>query len=51
MSIIRPPYTGDAVLDSWTNQITQQLNMGLTPGIDTASGLSLINISEPTRPY
>lgn len=40
MSIIRPPYTGDAVLDSWTNQITQQLNMGLTPGIDTASGSS-----------
>jgi len=40
MSIIRPPYTGDAVLDSWTNQITQQLNMGLTPGIDTSSGAS-----------
>ena len=28
MTVIRPPITGDAVLDSWTNQITQALNSG-----------------------
>lgn len=38
MSIIRPPYTGDPVLDSWTNQITQYLNIGLLPGVNTPSG-------------
>jgi hypothetical protein len=40
MSIIRPPYTGDPVLDSWTNQITQALNMGLLPGVN-ASGAGI----------
>ena len=29
MTVIRPPITGDAVLDSWTNQITQALNSGI----------------------
>ena len=39
MSIIRPPYTGDPLIDSWTNQITQAINMGLTlPGVQGQSG-------------
>ena len=29
MAVIRPPITGDSVLDSWTNQITQALNSGV----------------------
>ena len=39
MNIIKPPYTGDPTLDSWTNQITQALNMGLLlPGIQGQTG-------------
>ena len=39
MSIIRPPYTGDPLIDSWTNQITQAINMGLMlPGVQGQSG-------------
>ena len=33
MSLIRPPITGDAQLDSWTNQLTQQINKGILPGV------------------
>lgn len=39
MNIIKPPFTGDPTLDSWTNQITQALNMGLLlPGIQGQTG-------------
>ena len=39
MNIIKPPFTGDSTLDSWTNQITQALNMGLLlPGIQGQTG-------------
>ena len=39
MSIIRPPFTGNSTLDSWTNQITQALNMGLLlPGVQGQTG-------------
>lgn len=39
MYIIRPPFTGNAEIDSWTNQITQALNMGLLlPGVQGQSG-------------
>ena len=29
MAVIKPPITGDLVLDSWLNQITQALNTGV----------------------
>jgi len=32
MALIRPPITGDPQLDSWTDQITNQLNQGFLPG-------------------
>ena len=35
MAIVRPPFTGDGALDSWTNQITQSINMGLSIGQST----------------
>ena len=41
MAIIRPPFTGDATLDSWTNQITQAINMGSAlPGSQGSSSAS-----------
>tara|TARA_R110002153_G_scaffold3381_1_gene16481 strand:+ start:1639 stop:2859 length:1221 start_codon:yes stop_codon:yes gene_type:complete len=41
MSIIRPPFTGDGALDSWTNQITQAINMNSAlPGTQGASSSS-----------
>ena len=41
MNIIKPPYTGDITLDSWTNQITQAINMGLLlPGVQGQSGVA-----------
>jgi len=47
MAIIRPPFTGDATLDSWTNQITQALNMGSAlPGAQGSS--SSTSSSGPT---
>ena len=30
--LIRPPITGDPQLDSWTDQLTRQINQGLVPG-------------------
>ena len=32
MALIRPPITGDQQLDSWTDQLTKQINQGLVPG-------------------
>ena len=29
MAVIKPPITGDLVLESWLNQITQALNTGV----------------------
>ena len=35
MAVIKPPITGDLVLDSWLNQITQALNTGV---VGTSAG-------------
>ena len=32
MYLIRPPITGDPMLDSWTDKITNSINQGLLPG-------------------
>lgn len=32
MALIRPPITGDPQLDSWTDQLTRQINQGILPG-------------------
>jgi len=61
MTVIRPPITGDSVLDSWTNQITQALNSGAIAsfaggtaqvggtGTDGASGFNTATIYLYTR--
>ena len=61
MAVIRPPITGDSVLDSWTNQITQALNSGVLAtsvggtaqtggtGTDGASGFNTATIYLYTR--
>ena len=38
MALIQPPVTGDPQLDSWTLQLTRQINSGLTPGGFGSSG-------------
>ena len=42
MSVIKPPITGDAILDSWTQQITRELNSG--SGGTGAGGTSQANV-------
>jgi len=52
MNIIRPPFTGNAEIDSWTNQITQALNMGLLlPGVQGQSGEGAAGPSGNTAIY
>jgi len=61
MPVIRPPILGDANLDSWTNQVTQQINTLIVtqtsagasadgaagvPGADGADGVSAPHYSE-----
>ena len=38
MSVIKPPITGDSTLDSWTNQITQTINAGVSSGSSPSVG-------------
>ena len=38
MAVIKPPITGDPTLDSWTNQITQTMNAGVTTGSSPSVG-------------
>ncbi len=38
MALIQPPVTGDPQLDSWTFQLTRQINSGLTQGGVGSSG-------------
>jgi hypothetical protein len=38
MAVIKPPITGDSTLDSWTNQITQTMNAGVTTGSSPSVG-------------
>jgi len=42
MTVIKPPITGDAILDSWTQQITRELNSG--SGGTGAGGTSQANV-------
>jgi|TARA_R110000803_G_scaffold139430_1_gene206086 hypothetical protein len=41
MAVIRPPITGDPQLDSWTDQLTRQINQGILPGIGGSGGSGL----------
>ena len=38
MAVIKPPITGDSTLDSWTNQITQTINAGVSTGSSPSVG-------------
>lgn len=38
MALIRPPITGDPQLDSWTDQLTRQINQGFLPGSGNGGG-------------
>ena len=38
MAVIKPPITGDPTLDSWTNQITQTMNAGVSSGSSPSVG-------------
>ncbi len=38
MALIRPPITGDPQLDSWTDQLTRQINQGILPGFGGGPG-------------
>ena len=40
MTVVRPPITGDAVLDSWTDQITNLINLGFFQQSTRAAGTS-----------
>ena len=38
MSVCRPPVTGDDILDSWANNVTQEINCTMIPFIATGGG-------------